>query len=397
MRINYNQSAVLSNSCLNRTENKLAASTERLSSGLKINHAKDNPAGFAISNRMDSQISGLSVASANTNDGISVVETADGALGEVTSILQRMSELAVQAGTETKTDDDRAIIDAEIQQLKDEIERIAKDTEFNGQTLLDGSFDLKGYTSNENVNVDYYSDEVKAGKYIVDLTGILNVENSDPIEYSVDKGKFTQANGFLQSGLKAVFENNKLTVSADANFEMTFDFDYDDTVDFNDPDTVADFVNSQGKITVDITGIGAMKIQVGANEGQEINLRIPEISLDKMGISSLKFTPDYDEAGNEKVSAFENAQKGIDQIKFALRYISEERARLGAYENRMEHNVTNLSVSSENMTSSYSRIMDIDMAEEMTEYSTQQILSQSGVSMLAQANQLPEKVLQLLQ
>lgn len=397
MRINYNQSAVLSNSCLNRTNNKLASSTERLSSGLKINHAKDNPAGFAISNRMDSQISGLGVATANTNDGISVVETADGALSEITSILQRMSELAVQAGTDTKTDDDRAIIDAEIQQLKEEIERIAKDTEFNGQPLLDGSFDLKGYTDNENVKVDYYSDAVKTGIYKVDLSSILSVVSTDPKEYSVDKSKFTKDNGFPQDGLNAVFENNKLTVTADSDFKITFSFDYPETLDMDDPNEIANFVNVNGEIEADITGIGAMKIQVGANEGQEINLRIPEVSNDKMGISNLKFTPDYDKNGVEITSSFENTEKGMDMIKNALRYISEERARLGAYENRMEHNVSNLSVSSENMTSSYSRIMDIDMAEEMTEYSTQQILSQSGISMLSQANQLPEKVLQLLQ
>ena len=397
MRINYNQSAVLANSCLNRTDSKLNQSIQRLSSGLKINHAKDNPAGLAISNRMDAQIGGLSVAKNNTNDGVSVVETVDGALSEISEIIQRMSELAVQAGTDTKTDEDRAIIDSEIVQLKQEIERISRDTEFNGQTLLDGTFDLKGYTNVETVNVDYYSDEVLSANYKVDLAGILSIESRDPDVVKVDTSKFTKENNFPQDNLNAEFKNGQLTVTATGNFKITLGFDYDDTVDMSDIDSVVDFVNSQPETTIDITGIGAMKVQVGANEGQEIGVRIPEVSLKKMMISDLTFKATYDKDGTLLKTATENAQDGIEKIKFAMSYISEERARLGAYENRMEHNLSNISVSSENMTSSYSRIMDVDMAEEMTEYSTQQVLSQSGISMLAQANQIPEKVLQLLQ
>lgn len=396
MRINYNQSAVLANACLNRTDSKVSESIERLSSGLKINHAKDNPAGLAIANRMNAQIGGLGVASDNTNDGISVVQTADGALSEVSAILQRMSELAVQAGTDSKTEDDRDIIDDEIQQLKQEIERIARDTEFNGQRLLDGTFDLKGYTNNPEVNVDFYSDEVLAREYKVDLSGILMITSVDPATYKVDTSKFLESEGWPQSGLAAEFKNGQLTVTADNNFELTLGFDYSDSIDMNNPFQVASFVNSQGETTLDITGIGAMKIQVGANEGQEVAVRIPEISLKKMGLTDLKFTPSFDEDGNEIVSSFENAQRGIDMVKNAMAYISEERARLGAYENRMEHNSSNLAVSEENMTASYSRIMDVDMAEEMTEYTTQQVLQQAGISMLSQANEMPQQILQLL-
>ena len=361
MRINYNQSVILANSCLNRTDNKLSVSTQRLSSGYKINYAKDNPAGLAISNRMNAQIRGLGVASDNTNDGISVVETADGAMSEISAILQRMSQLAVQAGDDVKTDADREMLNAEIKQLKEEIERIAKDTEFNGQPLLDGTFDLKGYSDSEEVEVSYYSDEVTSGAYSVNFNNLVNADGSVNLSSLVS--------GFPTQGLAATVENNMLTITADGNFEMKLA--YSDA--------------ASGTVNFDITGIGAMKIQIGANEGQELDVRIPEISLKKMGMEDLD------------LSTVAGAQKGIDQIKEAMTYISSIRARLGAYQNRMEHNTSNLAVSEENMTASYSRMMDVDMAEEMTEYSTQQVLSQSGISMLAQANERPQQVLQLLQ
>jgi len=381
MRINYNQSAILANSCLNRTDKNLSNSMERLSSGFKINHAKDNPAGYAISNRMSAQIGGLGVAKANTNDGISVVETADGAMSEISSMLQRMSELAVQAGTDTVSDDDRAVIDSEIQQLKKEITRIANDTEFNGQPLLNGNFDLKGYTDNENVKVSYYSEEVNVAKYDLNFAGLIT--NKGDGSYSVKNSILKTAFPGVE-GLKSEYNGSILKITGDGNFDLRLD--------------IKDGENFSEKVNIDITGIGAMKIQAGANEGQEISIRIQEISLKKFGLDDLKFTPDLDDDGNPiEGSSAANAQKGIAAIKDAMSYLSEARAKLGAYQNRMEHNTTNLDVSSENMTASYSRIMDVDMAEEMTIYSTQQILSQAGISMLSQANQLPEKVLQLLQ
>lgn len=369
MRINYNESAILANSCLNRSDKALSSAIERLSSGLKINHAKDNPAGLAISNRMDSQIRGLSQASDNTNDGISVVQSADGALSEISSILQRMNELSVQASNGTTTDEDRQLIDAEIQQLKKEITRISKDTQFNGQTLLDGTFDLKGYSSTKDISVDYYSEEVKAGKYTIDFAGLIDA-NGD-----VDVTKFKSMEGFknlhnitAEAVEATADEPGSITIKADGNFEMKVKYDYGAT-----------------SAELDITGIGAMKIQTGANENQELGIVIREISLDKMGLSKT----------NTKTE--EDSQKSIESVKKALDYINDARAKLGAYENRMEHNESSLAITSENMTISYSRIMDVDMAEEMTEYTTQQVLTQAGISMLSQANERPEQVLQLLQ
>ena len=163
MIINYNVSSMIANNALARNDSALSKSLERLSSGYKINHAKDNAAGLAMSRRMNAQLKGLSVAGDNANDGISIVEIADGAMSEVHDILQRMNELAVKACNGTLSDDDRSMIDEELQALKDEVERIGETTQFNGQNLLDGSYDLKGYSNASEVSVDYYKEGMVYG------------------------------------------------------------------------------------------------------------------------------------------------------------------------------------------------------------------------------------------
>ena len=366
MRINFNTAAVIANKNLNQNDNLLNNSLRRLSSGLKVNEAKDNPAGMAIGHRMDSQVRGLGVGSNNTNDGISVVETADGALSEISSIIQRMSGLATQAGTDTKTDEDRAIIDKEIQQLKEEITRIAEQTEFNGQPLLNGNFDLKGYTDDKNVKVQYYNADVPVGKYELDVTDIYNQLQSTG-EVSVT------STGFDGRDVKATLSESGETIRLRglSGFEMDIAIDPDNLPAAN--------------VNLDITGIGAMKIQTGANEGQELAIQIPTVSLKTMDIA------------NTNVLTMDDAQTAISSIKNSLNYINEVRSKLGAYQNRLEHNLESTAVSEENMTGAYSRIMDVDMAEEMTEYTTYQVLTQAGTSMLAQANERPQQVLQLLQ
>ena len=167
MKINFNASAAIANNALTRNDNKLAASLGKLSSGYKITHAKDNPSGLAMAKRMNAQIAGVSVATDNAGDGISVIEIADGTMSEIHDMLQRLNELSVKASPGTLTEQDREIINNEAQQLKEEIDRISGEAEFNGQKILDGSFDLKGYTDNVDVKVAYYGDEVKAGQYQV--------------------------------------------------------------------------------------------------------------------------------------------------------------------------------------------------------------------------------------
>ncbi|MDE5588479.1 MAG: flagellin FliC3, partial [Acetatifactor sp.] len=168
MRINYNVSAMLSNNALANNDNLLAQSLERLSSGLKINHAKDNPAGLAMAKRMNAQIEGLSQANDNANDGISVIETADGAMSEISEMLQRMNELAIKSANGTMSEGDRSIVQDEVSQLKEEIARVAETTEFNGQKLLNGEFELKGYVYGDiDVKVAGYSKEVPAKNYFI--------------------------------------------------------------------------------------------------------------------------------------------------------------------------------------------------------------------------------------
>ena len=366
MRVGTNISAITANNVLNRTDKALTKSMERLSSGMKVNHAKDNPAGIAIAKRMNSQISGLSLAGDNAADAISVIQTADGALSEIHAILQRMSELAMDASNGTKTDADRETIDAEIKQLKDEITRISGTTDFNGQKLLDGSYDLRGYTSDTNVKVAYYSDEVPIGHYTLDsivttkdpTTGkVISVDSVTP---GADFSKY--------SPLDIKTDGDMVTISGVDGFEMILQARGDAT-----------------SVDLDMTGIGAMRMQIGANEGQVLAIRIPEVSLRMTGLTNLS------------VGTQQDALKGMQNISDAINYISQIRARLGAYQNRLESTAANLDVSEENMTSSYSKIMDVDMAEEMTQYTTQQVLIQAGTNMLAQANERPQQVLQLLQ
>ena len=384
MRINYNVSAMIANNSLKNNDDLLSASLQRLSSGFKINGAKDNPAGLAIANRMNAQIKGLGVGSSNTNDGISVVETADGALTEVTAVIQRINELAVKASTDTLTDDDRKIIQEEIDQLQKEIQRIAKDTEFNGQPLLDGTFDLKGYSSNTEVKVDYYTEDVDPGKYEIN-PAIFDGKDGNLSAADIAAGltgtAFPDVTS-LTGSAKAIKDINgnlvrtEVTIKGTGNYELQFTCDSGAT----------------GTTTLDLTGIGAMKIQTGANEGNELAIQIREISLNKMGIPN-----DPNDPERLDVSTQAGAEKGIVAAQTALAYVNSVRSKLGAYQNRLEHNAASVAVSEENMTASYSRIMDVDMAEEMTEYTTRQVLVQAGVSMLAQANERPQQVLQLLQ
>lgn len=371
MRINYNVSAMLSNNALANNDNMLSKSLERLSSGLKINHAKDNPAGLAMAKRMNAQLVGISVATQNSSDGVSVIETADGALAEVSEMLQRINELTVKASTGVLSDSDREIIQDEVQQLKEEITRISETTEFNGQLLLNGTFERKGYTNVEQIKVTSYGDDVSAKIYTIDemvISDVLGDDGKPTGEKEVSLLKLGQ--GFPE-GVKFEVKDNILTIHGELGFELKLNID-----------------NAEGSISdlkVDVTGIGAMRLQVGANEGQVLEIRIPEVSLRNMGIADID------------VSTEEGAADALARMSKALNFVSNVRSRLGAYQNRLESTINSLDVTNENMTAAYSRIMDVDMAEEMTNYTTYQVLTQAGTSMLAQANERPSQVLQLLQ
>lgn len=431
MRINYNVSAMLTNNNLANNDNLLSQSLQRLSSGLKVNSAKDNPAGLAMAKRMNAQLEGLSAANRNASDGVSVIETADGALTEVSEMLQRLNELAIKAANGVESENDRKVIQEEVDKILEEITRVSEATEFNGQPLLDGEFSLKGYTNHVDVKVSSYSEDVAAKLYTIDSLKITRQQmmvkrdgepaldkdgnpivdaDGDAVEvdsdgnpvlvtyYSAEIAVPAGDNGnFPQGKLDTSVKNGLLTIQGANGFEMVLDLNaYDlENYDFGDKDNPKELEvvttkpdGSPSKVTnlvIDATGIGAMRLQIGANEGQIIAVDIPEVSLRKMGIEGLDVTEQ------------DTARESITRLDDAIRYVSSVRGRLGAYQNRLESAINSLDVTSENMTAAYSRIMDTDMAEEMTNYTTYQVMTQAATSMLAQANERPAQVLQLLQ
>ena len=379
MKVNYNVSAMLANNSLKQNDLKLTDSLARLSSGFKINSAKDNAAGLAIARRMNAQLKGLREANQEAKDGVAIAEIADGALSECHDILQRINELCVKAATGSVTDDDRAVIQDEVVKLTDELTRIGKTTEYNGQPLLDGTFDNKGYVENNNlVKVRYYSDAMPTGDYTMSLTETT----TDHYEVAVTNkgtGEVHTLEGELQDG--------QVIAKGPDGYEIRFELrsGWEATPDLD----------------VKLTGYGAMTLQVGANEHQTIDMRIPELSLLNLGLGDTdgKLTLVVGPTGtpDPSIDYAEEARKGIDKVKNAINFLSSMRSSIGAYQNRLEHTENNLSVSEENVTGAYSRIMDTDMAEEMTNYSNLSVVSQAATSILAQANERPSQLLQLLQ
>jgi flagellin len=408
MKIAYNASAVLANNSLFRADSQLSESLKRLSSGLKITNAKDNPSGLAMARRMNAQIEGIAVATQNASDAISVIEIADGAMAEVHIILQRINELAVKASNEILTNDDRKMIQDEVAALKQEITRIGQTTEFNSQKILDGSFDLRGFTNNVEVKVTSYSDYVPNGIYAIsnltvfyDHNGNIMLEDGagNPATFTIPVPAPPAVSNWPANARITAADGNVITISGLKGFEIKLELRTTELPGFTlplpgDPDAVPPILPGPPKpyvytavrpIQIDIVGFGSMDMQIGANQGQQLDIRIHKLSLENMGISNID------------LSTYEGALDGLSKMTKAVNYISGARSHMGAYQNRLEHTISNLDVTTENMTAAYSRIMDVDMAEEMTKYTTLQILVQASTSMLAQANERPSNVLQLLQ
>lgn len=607
MRVNYNISSIIARNALNNNDMRLAASTQRLSSGYKINSAKDDAAGLAISRKMNAQIKSLQQANRNANDGLSVVNTADGAMSEMHDILQRMNELSIQAANGTNADTDREQIQLEIDQLVQELDRIADTTQFNAQNLLDGSFAYKGYTNAENVKVMSYGDGVQSGIYAIDYLTYYHYEDKTTY-YDISTKETTDASGAtsttiaksatkvitddryqaksadeiqnalmgttsisafrnnykeeyekiitdgsgemkaFEEGVRVTLEEQNIVLKGNNDFEVKLrlndnnhkdknvtddivsttttvstittdcyrniavttqggnnrynirelnfaqetdaagqkvdkkkgdaydgegtdiytsskevglrdleedfadlfkeqypddtkvsvtEFKINDTVKpekfemklsitdktgtsrvetmaldlYQEKDTngtvkeektldnylysttettktkydVGEQGDMKNSITLDLTGMGPMRFQVGANEGQVIEVEIPALNAVNLGVDGLD------------ISTEDAATAAIDIVGKAINQLSAVRAKIGAYANRIEHTITNLDTTEENMTASYSRIMDVDMATEMTEYSTMQVLVQASTAMLSQANERPQQVLQLIQ
>ena len=539
MRINNNMAAVITNNQLLGTESTLGDVMEKLSSGFKINHASDDPSGIAIAGKMQAQIDCLAQASTNGSDGISVLQTAEGALNEVTEMIQRMRELSVQAANGTNSISERKTIQKEIDSLLEEIDRVAQTTEFNNINLLNGALDNRTYA--EHATRMQTSNSVPAGIYeltinkaatrgstgsnslkgdtftssttnsyfntrtdtsVVTPTGVTDFKNfinqttwqvdkvdlgdgstitsesgrglgmsgtitinghgveltqgtsgegvyellrniceeagaiisnpGDGTAFSIQSYKFgAHANlkiefssmdfarvlGFDTSDTKLFPDANtpviesvgtdpkitlvkkgtgdskslfgaQATVSADGNhitvsdvdgFELSFlaEAGFDEKTD-----TAAD---NKGKIVFNVTDIGSMTLHVGANKNQNMEVRIAAVTTQFMYIDDLNVT---------RVNGPEDALNSLD---IALSYVTGVRSQLGAYENRLDHTTKSLDTTEENMTAAISRVEDADMATTMVEYTKLNVLEQAGTSALAQANELPQLALQLLQ
>ena len=374
MKVNSNIQGMIAQSILAANEEKMAKSTQKMSSGYKLNKAMDNPAGMAISNRMRAQLSSLDRANKNAKNAVNAIQTAEGAMSEIEAMLQRMNELAIQSSNGTMTAEDRNAIQEEMDQLTSEIERISKNTTYNSQGLLDGTQSMKAYSSDsKNITVRNYDELLDAGKYEVSVDGNGNVT------------KFERDGVSVLSGTQDVIE----LTDKDGNITG-----YSTTVRTIDGGEITFETKGTAGVTdvsIDVTGFGGMKIQVGAEEGQEIQVVIPEVSL-----KTLNFV---DVNGKRRIDCTteEGSKKAIDIVNKAIDYISAARSKVGAYQNRIENTVSNLDVTTENLTESYSTIKDIDMAEGMVEYTTLQVLIQAGTSMVAQSNEQPQQALQLLQ
>jgi len=475
MKINHNLSAVVANDNLMINEDRLTTALERLSSGLKINSAKDNPTGMAMSIKMQSQIDGLNKASDNSEDGISLLQTADGALNEVTLMLQRMRELAVQAANGTNSITDRESIQAEVDALVEEVDRISQDTDFNGTTIFDGSMDTRVYTDNTEVSCFEISQQVKKGTYTVtineeataasfsgsgvgsayflndsdDYTAVAGVSGTLTInDLSVEiDATDTQAEIYLKirdcaekaGAVASVNDDGSLLLTADeegSDVTLTVacstdelneylglgltDDDGDGTLsetragtdvqatlgdefqatataigvgnklnitDMNGFSMVLKVgdVEDDTEVSVNVTGIGTMTLQIGANKDQTLEVKIPDLGSESLGIDNLNYLNPT------------SISRAINKLDDAITKLSNARSAIGAYENRLEHTSASLGETEEDLTSALSRVTDVDMAEEMSEYTNLQVLTQAGTSVLAQANQIPEQVLQMLQ
>lgn len=376
-------------------------SLEKLSSGLRINRAGDDAAGLAISEKMRGQIRGLDQASRNSSDSISLIQTAEGALNETHSILQRMRELAVQSANDTNTDDDRNELQAEVKQLVSELDRIANTTEFNTKKLLDGS--AKGV-----------ADENKGSAKVNNNSGVaitqtnLDGFNSAASNGTTSSSKVNGAYMIVRTGHSTGFDANDYKVIGPNGDDVTGTAT---AITFTDTNTIAfgsDIFGANVTLTVDdlqsnmavgesMTFVfgkqedatselnSSVMAQIGANSGQTMFISIGSMKAADIGVKDIDISSKW------------GAATAIETVNNAISKVSHQRSSLGAIQNRLEHTINNLDTASENLQASESRIRDVDMAKEMTEYTKNNILTQAAQAMLAQANQQPQSVLQLLQ
>ena len=394
MRINTNLNAMTALNSATKNTALAGSSMEKLSSGLKINKAADNATGLAISEKMRSQIRGLDQASQNTQDGISVVQTAEGAIEEVGNIVQRMRELAVQGANETNTGSDRAKISEELTQLHEEIDRIAESTQFNGKDLLNGANTVRienGHKVGQaaaGAAQDQVDIEVQDGFDFDDLPELkVKIENGQIKADDITGKGYGVAATKLEKGGTKIGEGGIITITDSNGKSIKF--------------TAKSEINLQteaalGKVEKTQTEISGKEIslQVGANtsDSQTLKVKIENVSTKSLGLEGDTITKMAKE-GKKGTDAANDMIKSLDK---ALERVNTSRANLGAMQNRLETTASNLTTSNENLTAAESRIRDVDVAEEMMNLSKLNLINQAAQAMMSQAKSQPEGVMQLL-
>ena len=391
MVVQHNMQAMNANRQLGVTMSGQQKSTEKLSSGYRVNRAADDAAGLAISEKMRKQIRGLDQASTNANDGVSAVQTAEGALNEVHDMLQRMNELAVQAANGTNSASDREAIQNEIDQLTTEIDRVAETTKFNETYLLkgDGTGDTHSVklTAKDagfaKVAMKYSTNATKVQLKLIDIsTGSKVIIGGRQFEVVAKDSQVNVKEGkIMKAAAYSMIKQEVITANKIGNTGTP--------VSVTGTGQDLEIIRGTAIVKNDLTF--ALHVGADADENNKIGLRIKSMDTSGLGINGLQITP-----GANKDDYGTAATYAIDAIADALKIVSDQRAELGAIQNRLEHTIANLDNVVENTTAAESRIRDTDMAEEMVTYSKNQILAQAGQSMLAQANQSNQGVLSLL-
>ncbi len=457
MRINHNSMALNASDHFQSINSKIAKSMKRLSSGYKISSPADDAAGLAISTQLDAQVRGLNRAALNTNDGVSVIQTAEGGLEEMHTVLGRMRELAVKAANDVNFEEDRDAIQEEIKALAAELDQIAATSAFNGEKLLNGNLTRRSLSDNMNINATYIAPDVNIGLYELSITtpaeqasyntgitasgsGTVTEDQAGTVKVNgfdvditegmtmtevyeefqshlskigidvLDTGEFRTKGYGSEEKIEIKCENDDLAALlgiADGDLEKGKDCEASLTVSdtgFSSTATLTTSGNTvkvidrngfemeftiddgmTGDAKVEVLTAGPMVIQTGANAGEQLALDIPRSDAKGLGVDNLiMYTHDH-------------AAKAIEAIDAATGRISSVRSKLGAYQNRLEDIYGSLGIQKESITEAYSRIMDTDMAEELTEYTQLDVLGQAAISMMQKSNERPESILQLLQ
>ncbi|GIE97859.1 flagellin N-terminal helical domain-containing protein [Paractinoplanes rishiriensis] len=389
LRINQNIAAQNAYRNLSVTDNQMSKSLEKLSSGFRINRAADDAAGLSISEGLRAQVGGLKVAVRNAQDAISVVQTAEGALNEVTSMLQRMRDLAVQASNASLDADAKNAAQKEFAQLGEEIDRIGSTTAFGKSKLLDGSFgttqELVGTKTTDPMPTSVSFDVTHLGDNATALVPPISISASVAADATA-QDLAAAINTSLSTALKAAgHQGNELQISASVASDGTgVTWTASGSKEFTMANGIADLDIASATPSGASANPTSGDFQIGANSGEKLGVVISKMSTDSLGIST------------NSLSTTAGASAAITALDSALKTVSDQRADLGAFQNRFEHTINNLNVSVENLSASESRIRDTDMAQEMVSFTRSQILTQAGTAMLSQANQASQNVLSLL-